>query len=83
MQNNHFLYRHVRVDTSQVFYVGIGTKKSFFTEYINKNFKNFKKYILNVISGKRKSAFSFNWKYITDISQDGADGQAPNAKPNN
>jgi hypothetical protein len=72
MQNNHFIkeWESLRDIHS--------------TLYINKNFKNFKKYILNVISGKRKSAFSFNWKYIkTDISQEGIDGQAPNSKSTN
>ncbi len=29
MQNYHFLYRHIRVDTDEVFYVGIGTKNLF------------------------------------------------------
>ncbi len=33
MQNKHFLYRHIRLDKNEVFYIGIGTKKEWFTDY--------------------------------------------------
>lgn len=32
----YYLYRHIRLDTNEVFYVGIGTKRgSLLTKYIN------------------------------------------------
>jgi len=30
---NHFLYRHIRQDKNQPFYIGIGTKKKWFTDF--------------------------------------------------
>ncbi len=33
MGSNYFLYRHIRPDKNQVFYVGVGTKKQFFTDH--------------------------------------------------
>ena len=33
MKNKHFLYRHIRLDKNEPFYIGIGTKKEFFTDF--------------------------------------------------
>ena len=37
----HYLYRHIRLDTNEVFYVGIGTKhKKWYTRSYNKTNRN-------------------------------------------
>lgn len=33
MKNNYFLYRHIRLDRNEPFYVGIGTKKQWYTDH--------------------------------------------------
>ena len=59
--NMHYLYRHIRLDVDQPFYIGIGTMA-------NKEFKTIKsRYsranISKAANGKRKSALGYFWKY--------------------
>jgi hypothetical protein len=46
--------------------------------FSEKIFKDFKNLILKCISGKRKSAYGFKFKY-SDMTDDGIDGQSPNS----
>lgn len=40
-EGKHYLYRHIRLDTSEVFYIGIGTKhKKWYTRSYNKTNRN-------------------------------------------
>ena len=59
MQHNHYLYRHIRLDTNEVFYVGIGTKpKSFksmaieFSRAYSKNTRN------------NRLAYGYKWEEV-------------------
>lgn len=33
LEDKHFLYRHIRLDNNEPFYIGIGTKKKWFTDF--------------------------------------------------
>lgn len=58
MKNRHYLYQHIRLDTNDVFYIGIGTKN-----------KNDLKSTFNSIIYRRaytKSGRNIIWKHITN-----------------
>lgn len=54
MQNNIYVYRHIRLDTNQVFYIGIGSKYRPFTKNNRnkwwKNIVNKTNYIVEIIA---------------------------------
>jgi len=36
MINKHYLYQHIRLDTNEIFYIGIGTNSKIKNKYIQK-----------------------------------------------
>ena len=45
LEDKHFLYRHIRLDNNEPFYIGIGTKTYYITkdlEFFNKDKISFK-----------------------------------------
>lgn len=48
LEDKHFLYRHIRLDTNQPFYIGIGTKKKWFTDTKTEYRRAFEKTARNI-----------------------------------
>lgn len=59
IENKHYLYRHIRLDTNEVFYVGIGTKYKPFSSYKTE-------YTRAYITKEGRSTF---WKRITSKTE--------------
>jgi hypothetical protein len=50
IKNNAYVYLHRRLDTNEVFYIGIGTQKNFKRAYDKKRRSSFWKYVTNKVS---------------------------------
>ena len=61
IEYKHYVYRHIRLDTNQVFYVGIGTQSSKITKYLRARNKTKRNEIWKKILNKSKD---FKWEIV-------------------